>query len=318
MKMLTVIVMLLGLTMSCRPSERKIQKKFKGRREMAKSKLNELTAEEKRIIIDKGTEQPFTGKYNDHAAKGVYACTQCNAMLYRSADKFKSSCGWPSFDDEIRGAIERKTDADGSRTEILCATCGGHLGHVFKDEGLTEKNVRHCVNSVSLDFVSGDEVKWGRAIFAGGCFWGVEYFLQQQSGVIETSVGYIGGSVENPDYEAVCGKATGHAEAVEVLYDPVRVSFETLAKVFFETHDPTQEGRQGPDVGEQYRSEIFYVDDEQRTVAKRLIDQLRRKGLTVVTRVTRATSFWKGEKYHQDYYQKKGGSPYCHGYVKRF
>jgi peptide methionine sulfoxide reductase msrA/msrB len=189
---------------------------------------------------------------------------------------------------------------------------------VFEGEKLTDKNMRHCVNSVSLGFVPADKVKYGRAIFAGGCFWGVEYFLQQQPGVLETTVGYIGGRVDSPSYEAVCRKTTGHAEAVEVLYDPVRVSFETLAKIFFETHDPTHVDRQGPDVGEQYRSEIFYLDDDQKAISQKLIDQLSKKGLKMATKLTKATTFWKGEGYHQDYYVKKGGTPYCHGYVKRF
>src|SRR5210317_1258654 len=113
----TMALVLLATTVSCRPADRQSSKEFKGRKEMSEVKLNPLTAEEKRVIIDKGTERPFTGKYNDHKAKGVYACKQCNAMLYRSEDKFKSGCGWPSFDDEIEGAVTRKTDADGSRTE---------------------------------------------------------------------------------------------------------------------------------------------------------------------------------------------------------
>ncbi|MBD3385662.1 methionine-R-sulfoxide reductase, partial [candidate division KSB1 bacterium] len=165
---------------------------------------NKLTAEEKRVILNKGTEAPFSGKYVDHKKDGTYVCKRCDAALYRSEDKFNSHCGWPSFDDEIEGAIERKPDADGIRTEILCANCGAHLGHIFEGEGFTNKNIRHCVNSISLDFISEDKPAMESAYFAGGCFWGVEYYFQKADGVISTDVGYMGGDSQNPTYEEVC------------------------------------------------------------------------------------------------------------------
>jgi peptide methionine sulfoxide reductase msrA/msrB len=281
----------------------------------------ELNKEEARVILFKGTEAPFTGKYNMFFDKGTYLCKQCGTPLYRSSDKFKSDCGWPSFDDEISGAVKRLPDDDGRRTEIECATCGAHLGHVFTGEGYTGKNTRHCVNSISLDFVPATlnaEVKTDSAIFAGGCFWGVEYYLQKAEGVLSTEVGYIGGYLKNPTYEDVCSHTTGYAEAIRVVFDPSKTTYETLAKLFFEIHDPTQVDRQGPDVGDQYRSEIFYFNQDQKEIAEKLINTLKKKGLKVATKITQATTFWPAEDYHQTYYEKNGHKPYCHRYMKRF
>lgn len=279
-----------------------------------------LSKEESRVILEKGTERPWTGKYTNNKEAGTYICNQCGAALYRSVDKFDAHCGWPSFDDEIKGAVTRVPDADGSRTEIVCTNCGGHLGHVFEGEGFTSKDTRHCVNSVSLDFVPAvlEKGSYTTAIFAGGCFWGVEYFLQQEPGVLAVVSGYIGGHVKNPSYKEVCTGNTGHAEAVRVVYDPEKTSYDKLVKLFLEIHDPTQVDRQGPDIGSQYRSEIFYINEEQRVVAKKYLDILRDKGYKVATGLTAATEFYDAEAYHQDYYFENGKAPYCHGYTKRF
>lgn len=294
------------------------------------SKWNELTPEEERVIVNKGTEMAYTGEYTDNKSAGTYICKRCNAPLYKSDDKFNSHCGWPSFDDEIEGAIDKETDADGRRTEILCNNCGGHLGHVFYGEGFTSKDTRHCVNSISMNFIpEGEkipgaddnmetEVKTDTVYFASGCFWGTEYHLEKAEGVISTQVGYIGGHKDNPTYEEVCAKTTGHAEAVRVSYDPSKTDYETLCKLFFETHDPTQLNRQGPDIGDQYRTEVFYTSEEQREITEKLIKILEDDGLDVVTKVTPASKFWDAEDYHEHYYSKKNGTPYCHAYTKRF
>jgi peptide methionine sulfoxide reductase msrA/msrB len=286
-----------------------------------KMELNKLTPEEERVILHKGTERAFTGEYTNYKSDGTYTCKQCDTPLYKSTDKFDSQCGWPSFDDEIDGSVKRVTDADGRRTEILCANCGGHLGHVFEGEGFTDKNTRHCVNSISLNFVPLEikqEIKMDKAIFAGGCFWGMEYQFQKLDGVQSVVSGYIGGHKDNPTYKEVCYTNTGHAEAVEITYDPNKVSYETLAKLFFEIHDPTQVGGQGPDIGDQYRSEIFYFNDEQKATAEKLIKILMDKGYDVVTGLTKTSKFYNAEDYHQDYYNKTGGTPYCHIFTKRF
>ena len=155
-------------------------------------------------------------------------------------------------------------------------------------------------------------------ILASGCFWGTEYFLKRIDGVVATTVGYTGGHVENPTYQEVCTKKTGHYEACLVEYDPARTTAETVLRMFFETHDPTQRNGQGPDIGPQYRSAVFYQSDAQRELTASLIEQLRAKGYDVATELLPAAPFYSAEGYHQDYYDVKGGTPYCHGYRKLF
>ena len=282
---------------------------------------NNLSPEEQNIILNKGTERPNTGKFNIHNEDGTYLCKQCNAPLYKSADKFDGHCGWPSFDDEIEGAITHIADADGRRTEILCANCGAHLGHIFKGEQFTDKNTRHCVNSISLNFMPVElniQQNLQRAIFAAGCFWGVEFYFKKQKGVVSTTVGYIGGTTKNPTYQEVCSHTTGHIEAIEIYFNPDIVSYEELTKLFFEIHDPSQIDRQGPDIGKQYRSEIFYMNDYQLKIAENLISQLEAKGFEVNTKLTPVSEFYPAEDYHQDYYEHKNGTPYCHFRTVKF
>ena len=291
--------------------------------------LKKLTPEEERVIVRKGTERPFTGEYYNHFEKGAYTCKRCGAKLFESSSKFPTTCGWPSFDDQVKGAVTMQPDTDGVRTEIICTNCGAHLGHVFTGEHLTPKDTRYCVNSISMNFVPAEQPvvsakdetpspRTERAIFASGCFWGTEYYLQKAPGVLSTTVGYTGGHVDNPTYKQVCTDKTGHAEAVEVTYDPSKTSYEQLARLFFETHDFTQLNRQGPDIGTQYRSAIFYLDEKQKQIATSLVQTLKKKGFDVKTEITAAGKFWPAEQYHQDYYKNNGKTPYCHVYRKIF
>ncbi len=285
-------------------------------------KYNELTSEESYIIDNKGTEAPFSGKYNDFYEKGIYLCKRCNAPLYKSNDKFSSGCGWPSFDDEIAGAVKRIPDIDGRRIEIVCANCRGHLGHLFEGEKFTAKDRRHCVNSLSLIFKSEEKYceQHAFAYFAAGCFWGVEHLFKDFKGVYSVISGYMGGYVENPDYQTVCTGNTGHLEVVRVEYDACEVSYKELSKHFFEIHDFTQINGQGPDIGNQYLSAIFYMDEEQKRVALELIDELQDMGYKVTTSLYEASriKFYEAEEYHQNYYTKMNKTPYCHSYKKIF
>ena len=281
-------------------------------------KYNPLTPEEQAVILHKATERPFVGEYTDNKVTGVYVCKQCNAPLYRSEDKFESHCGWPSFDDEIKGAVKRIPDADGQRTEIVCANCGGHLGHVFIGEQYTAKNTRYCVNSISMKFIPAKNTNMETAYFASGCFWGTEYHFMKVKGVKETTVGYMGGHTQHPTYKEVCTGETGHAETTQVVFDTTQTSYEDMVKLYFETHDFTQVGGQGPDIGDQYRSVIFYTSEAQKQMAEKYIGILTNKGYKVATILEKALEFWPAEDYHQEYYDKKHGSPYCHIYRKIF
>ncbi|MGM0595685.1 MAG: bifunctional methionine sulfoxide reductase B/A protein [Myxococcota bacterium] len=293
---------------------------IKGNKMDSNNKYRELTPEEKQVIINKGTEEPFSGKYVKLDEKGVYLCKRCGNKLFSSQSKFDSGCGWPSFDQSLRGSIREIPDADGIRTEIVCAVCGAHLGHVFRGENYTPLNTRHCVNSISLDFVPKSEIETRKAYFAGGCFWGVEYYFDKIKGVEAAISGYMGGDLKNPGYGDVSRGDSGHLEVVQVVYNPRIIDFRDLTKYFFEIHDPTQKGGQGPDVGPQYISAVFFNNDEEKLIIKELISILKMKGFDVVTQLkpVEGNKFYPAENYHQNYYEKKDSTPYCHVRRKRF
>lgn len=280
--------------------------------------MRELNEFERFVIDEKGTERPFSGEYHQHDAPGVYHCRKCDAPLYLSEHKFQAHCGWPAFDDEIPGAVARHLDADGRRTEITCAGCGGHLGHVFSGEYLTDKNLRHCVNSVSMVFKGKDDEPvqptTALATFGGGCFWCVEAVFRALRGVLKVTPGYAGGDADKADYRSVCSGTTGHAEVVQIEFDPQQISYEALLEVFFTSHDPTTLNRQGNDVGTQYRSVIFAHNAMQQDIASAMIAKLNASGLwssPLVTELVAFDVFYPAEEYHNDYYARNQEQGYC-------
>jgi peptide methionine sulfoxide reductase msrA/msrB len=271
------------------------------------------------VVQEKGTEKPFSGEYDKFGEEGTYLCRRCGLALFRSTSKFHSGCGWPSFDEEVVGAVKREVDEDGRRVEILCSRCQAHLGHVFYGEQYTASDTRHCVNSLSLDFVPEMKVlDTEEAIFAAGCFWGVEHFIKQLPGVLRTQVGYSGGNKSHPTYQEICSGTTGHYEVIRVLYDPSKLDYQRLVQFFFEIHNFSQNNGQGPDIGQQYLSVIFYYDAIQKQIAEQTITTLKALGHPVSTTLLPVKTFWPAEDYHQDYYSKQHKEPYCHRYLKIF
>ena len=272
---------------------------------MQKEYFKNLTKEEKYILKDKGTEPPFSGEYNDFYDAGVFVCRACKSPLYESNTKFNSGCGWPSFDDEIKGAIVRYEDLSlgRKRTEICCAECDGHLGHVFHGEKITKKNTRHCVNSLSIQFKPYKNLQ--KVTLGGGCFWSIQKIYNNTKGVYLTQCGYMGGNTINPSYDEVCSGNTNHAEVVEIYFDDSVISFEKLLDIFWDSHDPTTINRQGNDIGTQYRSIIFYESDKQKKQACESMKNRQSKfEKKIVTQIIRKHKFYRAEEYHQNYFDK--------------
>jgi peptide methionine sulfoxide reductase msrA/msrB len=303
-----------------KPSKEELQKK--------------LTPEQYKCTQEEGTERPFANPYWDNKADGIYVDIVSGEPLFSSLDKYDSGTGWPSFTKPIdKGHLSLKKDHSMTvvRTEVRSAIADSHLGHVFDDGPKDAGGLRYCMNSAALNFIPLEKMKekeygaylfqfaekknWEIAILAGGCFWGVEELIRKESGVIETQVGYTGGNADDPTYGIVKTGASGHAEAVRILYDPSKTSYEKLLELFFKLHDPTTKNQQGNDKGTQYRSAIFYANEKQHDVAAKVLIKVEKSGVwkkPIVTEIIKATKFFPAESYHQKYLEKNPGGYTCH------
>lgn len=275
-----------------------------------------LTSEQFYITRQQGTERPFSSPlYNNHE-QGVYLCICCQNPLFASQTKFNSGTGWPSYYAPYASkSIQATEDRSHGmvRTEVACQRCGAHLGHVF-DDGPAPTGLRYCIDGVALQFVKNESLITGKtAIFAAGCFWCMEAIFEGVRGVKSVRSGYAGGSEKNPTYEQVGSGQTGHAEAIEVIYDPAKIRFADLVRIFFAAQDPTQRNGQGPDRGTQYRSIAFYNDTEEKQIIEAEIARINASGeysRPVATEVTPTAKFWLAEAYHQDYVKHHPENPY--------
>lgn len=310
--------------------------------------IAKLTPEQRRVTQEDGTEAPFRNQYWDNKEPGIYIDIVSGEALFSSTDKFDSGTGWPSFAKPIdKQNVTTRTDSKlmMTRTEVRSKQADSHLGHVF-DDGPGPDGQRYCINSASLRFIPVDKLEvegYGQylhlfkktpqktkaetkktkassetATLAGGCFWGMEELIRKLPGVLGTVVGYTGGKTQSVSYDTITSGTTGHAESIQVTFDPDKLSYGELLDFFFRMHNPTTKNRQGNDTGTQYRSAIFYHNESQRKDAEQAKQRAQKSGRwkePIVTEIVKAATFHKGEDYHQDYLQKHPGGYSCH-YVR--
>lgn len=285
----------------------------------------QLTPMQYRVTRRHGTERLFSGEHCSSFSPGIYSCVCCGTALFDSTVKFNSGTGWPSFTEPVKeNAIHYKMDKSlfMKRVEMLCNVCDAHLGHVFPD-GPRPSGLRFCINSVSLKKEGAKEKEFGHkeatlktATLGGGCFWCVEAIFDELAGVRQVVSGYAGGKAEAPTYRQVCNGGTGHAEVVQIDFDPQTISYADLLRVFLAMHNPTSLNRQGADKGTQYRSIILYHNKEQQATAQQVIAELQPHfDKPVVMEVIPFVKFYRAEENHQRYYSRDPARLYCQAVI---
>jgi len=274
-----------------------------------------LTEEQFRVTRLKGTERAHSSELCSLFEPGKYECVCCGQLLFDANEKFESGTGWPSFTQPVKEnavAYNRDVSHGMVRIEAVCNTCEAHLGHVFPD-GPKAGGLRYCMNAVALKKVESNERK---AVFGGGCFWCTEAVFKLLKGVVSVESGYSGGKIDNPTYREVCSGMTGHAEVIEVTYDPDEISYDDLLRIHLSTHDPTTLNRQGADAGTQYRSVIFYRNEAEKETVQNIITEMQGAySDAIVTEVAPLEHFYKAEAYHQDYYNNNAQEGYCQAVI---